>query len=662
MSSKPKLKLKFKSSLPQTVNAGAATPLVQSPKPSQDLVKSQSDPHGNSSGSQTTQQQQQSLPKISFKFPSSSQQQQSQIKKGIQQDADNSGSSLTSANMAAVSPTVEQSPLRQQQSQSQIPEQINSPTPSQTSLKLKFKPKVSLNEGGSSGENRVRIQEQQQHQPGLSRSQSMVSIASRKSSIASASKKQKVKPPRIPDSDEDETLNPVEEHLIFRLPRYEAADVRNLPAGSYAQKIVEATNKIKQMIKTRSVDIKTCLKIEFKDQRRVLLTYIQQSEDGGDNFNTQYSVQMCGKLVDLPCIIEAQRSFDRRQFHKISDICQMIQVEKLDFGRVGVSQGSIENYLNQYFAQSTQGAFQSSLNEDYISNSGITPPLKHCRVRRFRKRVNRRTVESIEREVARLLKEDAQSLEVVGSFIDAREVEERLMRDADNENDEQTQGDGETEGAGGTAEVNEDGEAVVDEDDDEDDQITVSEHPGTNKDGKTEQTSDDDDEEEEEEEDYGGDGKVANGQLGDGAKGDGAASDAQKDGDQMAEGEEVDDALDIENEPDPELRSLLQQNKLLNEEMADLNQKLDQKTAQKQAAGNPIIIKRFDDIIIRLKDEVEKKKQSLAAVQRSIVEKRQSIADDEDDMDDAMDLNEEDEGDAGEVQEVGATQQQLTVE
>ncbi|KAI3636863.1 hypothetical protein MIR68_005130 [Amoeboaphelidium protococcarum] len=661
MSSKPKLKLKFKSSLPQTVSAGEASPLVQLPKPSQDLVKSQSDPHGNSSGSLSTQQQQQqqSLPKISFKFPQS---QQSQIKKELQQDADNAGSSLTlqTVNMAAF-PTVEQSPLKQQQSQSQIPEQINSPTPSQTSLKLKFKPKVSLNEGGG-GENRVRIQDQQQHQPGLSRSQSIVSIASRKSSIASVHKKQKVKPPRIPDSDEDETLNPVEEHLIFRLPRYEAGDVRNLPAGSYAQKIVEATNKIKQMIKTRSVDIKTCLKIEFKDQRRVLLTYNHQAEEGGDNDNAQDTVQMCGKLVDLPCIIEAQRSFDRRQFHKISDICQMIQVEKLDFGRVGVSQGSIENYLNQYFAQSTQGAFQSSLNEDYISNSGITPPLKHCRVRRFRRRVNRRTVESIEREVARLLKEDAQSLEVVGSFIDAREVEERLMRDADNDNDEQTQGDGETEGAGVTAEVNEDGEAVVDEDDDEDDQITVSEHPGTNKDGKTEQTSDDDDDEEEEEDDYGVDGKVANGQLGDGAKGDGAGSDAQKDDDQIAEGEEVDDALDIENEPDPELRSLLQQNKLLNEEMADLNQKLDQKTAQKQAAGNPIIIKRFDDIINRLKDEVEKKKQSLAAVQRSIVEKRYSIADDEDDMDDALDLNEEDESIAGEVQEVGATQQQLTLD
>ncbi len=52
------------------------------------------------------------------------------------------------------------------------------------------------------------------------------------------------------------------------------------------------------------------------------------------------------------------------------------------------------------------------VSNETVSNSGITPPLKYCRLRRFRKRVNRRTVESIEKEVARLLREDAKALEV----------------------------------------------------------------------------------------------------------------------------------------------------------------------------------------------------------------------------------------------------------
>ena len=41
--------------------------------------------------------------------------------------------------------------------------------------------------------------------------------------------------------------------------------------------------------------------------------------------------------------------------------------------------------------------------DDFIWQHGVTPPLHHVRKRRFRKRVNKRTIESVEQEVERLL-------------------------------------------------------------------------------------------------------------------------------------------------------------------------------------------------------------------------------------------------------------------
>jgi transcription initiation factor TFIID subunit 7 len=50
--------------------------------------------------------------------------------------------------------------------------------------------------------------------------------------------------------------------------------------------------------------------------------------------------------------------------------------------------------------------------DEFIWPHGITPPLHHVRKRRFRKRVNRRTIESVEQEVERLLEEDELAMEV----------------------------------------------------------------------------------------------------------------------------------------------------------------------------------------------------------------------------------------------------------
>lgn len=52
----------------------------------------------------------------------------------------------------------------------------------------------------------------------------------------------------------------------------------------------------------------------------------------------------------------------------------------------------------------------SALNiDDFIWPHGITPPLKHVRKRRFRKRVSRRAIEVVEEQVEELLGKDEEA-------------------------------------------------------------------------------------------------------------------------------------------------------------------------------------------------------------------------------------------------------------
>lgn len=47
--------------------------------------------------------------------------------------------------------------------------------------------------------------------------------------------------------------------------------------------------------------------------------------------------------------------------------------------------------------------------DEYVWPHGLTPPLRHVRKRRFRKRVSRRTIEVVEEQVEDLLKKDQEA-------------------------------------------------------------------------------------------------------------------------------------------------------------------------------------------------------------------------------------------------------------
>lgn len=60
--------------------------------------------------------------------------------------------------------------------------------------------------------------------------------------------------------------------------------------------------------------------------------------------------------------------------------------------------------------QDESSVTSSALNiDDYIWQHGLTPPLRHVRKRRFRKRLSRRHIEVVEEQVEALVKRDAEA-------------------------------------------------------------------------------------------------------------------------------------------------------------------------------------------------------------------------------------------------------------
>ncbi|KAG4303702.1 hypothetical protein PCK1_000220, partial [Pneumocystis canis] len=120
------------------------------------------------------------------------------------------------------------------------------------------------------------------------------------------------------------------------------------------------------------------------------------------------------KLVDLPCIIESSKTFDRKTIYKVADICQMLLVEERIEDEDVVTSTPIKHF-------------------EYIYPHGLTPPLRWVRKRRFRKRLSHKTIEMIEAEVTRLLSLDAMAesstYEVIPASLASREGSFSLEND-----------------------------------------------------------------------------------------------------------------------------------------------------------------------------------------------------------------------------------------
>ncbi|KAL7409389.1 TAFII55 protein conserved region-domain-containing protein, partial [Mrakia frigida] len=326
------------------------------------------------------------------------------------------------------------------------------------------------------------------------------------------------------DTDDEEIE--FEEQFILRMPEGEASE------------------KLREMVKEKGA--KKGLEdvwFKFKDSRRAVFKLSNQL----------YSA----KLVDLPSIIESQKTLDGKQMFKAADISQMLVVSNpiSDESQVTAGDGG-----------------QGKLNiEDYIWPHGITPPLRHVRKRRYRKRISRRTIEIVEQEVERMLEQDQRADKVTydiiedadpdasdSEFLTPKGTPAGLPHGSDF-------GDGSQMGDGATP-MNGNGSQ------NEDDDLAADLFRELEKDDDDEAKGDDDDEDEDDD-----------------------------------EGSEADSE-------DEEAVEIAQRSKLLNEEIRDLEAAVGRKKQEISSSSNPIIKKRFEDALKKIQADLDSKLSARASV------------------------------------------------
>ncbi|KAF9267406.1 hypothetical protein L218DRAFT_955298 [Marasmius fiardii PR-910] len=317
----------------------------------------------------------------------------------------------------------------------------------------------------------------------------------------------------------DRELDSDDEDLVF-----EEQFVLRMPPG-------EDCDKLRKTVATREVSNDIWFK--FKDSRRAVFHI----------GNNTYSA----KLVDLPCIMESQKTLDNKQMFKVADICQMLVVE---------------NHVENDDAVSHPRGFNI---EEFIWPHGITPPLHHVRKRRFRKRINKRTIESVEQEVERLLEADNMATEIKYEVLD--NVNPDMSDSEFIEREEPIDAP--------TPAISDTGDAATPGD--------MNGHDEEAEGGDEEPEGDIDEE-------------LA-------AELDLALNDDEEEGDDEEEEEDESDEEDDDDDDDEDAQS----RRLLNEEIRDLEAAVAKKNTEISSSANPLIRKRFEDALKKLTADLEMK-------------------------------------------------------
>lgn len=184
---------------------------------------------------------------------------------------------------------------------------------------------------------------------------------------------------READSDDDEPLV-FEEQFILRVPD-------RVVRGDKEKGIKGIKTLLEEKKEVNNASFK------FKGESRFGVKFIRLLADDGpatDLVDTRRAVFTHGgtnysaKLVDLPCIIESQKTLDRKRLFKCADISQMLVVDP-------------DPIDSENEDQVTQHPMDS---RDYVWPHGLTPPLRHVRERRWRVH---REGDRVKAEVDRLL-------------------------------------------------------------------------------------------------------------------------------------------------------------------------------------------------------------------------------------------------------------------
>lgn len=169
------------------------------------------------------------------------------------------------------------------------------------------------------------------------------------------------------DREDDPTI---ESHIILRFKSGTEAD--------YVRSQIEAKSSMEG------------ISIKFKDARNAVVVVQKKL--------------FAAKLVDLPTITEVHKTFDKKNLFKVADVCQMLLVG------------------DRISHEDTVLALPSNP-KDFIYPHGLTPPLRNVRTRRFRKRTSAKTIESVEKEVERLLSLDSNCEQTTYTIMDRDDLE-----------------------------------------------------------------------------------------------------------------------------------------------------------------------------------------------------------------------------------------------
>ncbi|AGO10944.1 AaceriAFR563Cp [[Ashbya] aceris (nom. inval.)] len=451
----------------------------------------------------------------------------------------------------------------------------------------------------------------------------------------------RVKPPRIPgegyDSEasdiEDDPL--MEEGIVLRvLPDLQAEFVKNsIESGDYSN-----------------------ISIKWKAERHAVV-----------NINGH---QYGAVLVNLPTVIEVNKSVDRKNMLKAFDVSQMLLCVALINREEDVfdleppdTEDLVKKHFESYekeisdarkiMIQGFQGGsltdaeskhMDAILEKGYDYKHGITAPLYNVRNRRFRRRMTGSEIDYVDRTVEFLLKQDGEAEEFTYELVDEDAVLQKSASTIDLAHFAQKAA------APGMAQPAPSADSVLFgvEDDDHDDleleleqalQVPSEADPAAapldEAGDEVEQDNGDDEDDDDDEEDD--------------------------------DDDDEDDAAP--KPPKPEPNENLQHNELLRDELGELESILQQNRDKLAKATNPLLKSRFVDSIAKLEKEVDIKRKQLLANEEILDTSPATSShqtprpeDDEelDDDDDDDELDEEDLDDQDDDEEIATPAQATT--
>ena len=191
----------------------------------------------------------------------------------------------------------------------------------------------------------------------------------------------------------------------------------NLPSGPIDTVPVELENQFILRIPTEPASaLREAIRSGASNLKERLFIQLEPDKVSNPQHLRRGHVQFDGwnftcRLMDLPTIIEAHKTIDKKTFYKTADICQLVICKE-------------EEDFDEEESPLKKKKDPNKVDKKYLYPHGIVPPLKNCRKRRFRKTLKKKYVEApeIEKEVKRLLRVDNEAVSVKWEVITEEEL------------------------------------------------------------------------------------------------------------------------------------------------------------------------------------------------------------------------------------------------